>query len=90
MAQQRKDFETAIMKLRKDMETVVARLQEQAGKNSRMSDRVEMSNTAPQIVRLINKPATALWAVQSRAHQRTRQARGYSKRLSMDILAARL
>jgi len=56
MAQQRKDFETAIMKLRKDMETVVARLQEQAGKNSRMSDRVEMSNTAPQIVRLINKP----------------------------------
>ena len=72
------------------METVVARLQEQVGRNSRMSDRVEMSNTAPQIVRLINKPATALWAVQSRAHQRTRRARGYSKRLSMDILAARL
>jgi len=68
-------FQTAIMKLRKEMETVVARLQEQAGKNSRMSDRVEMSNTAPQIVRLINKPATALWAVQSRAHQRTRHRR---------------
>ena len=75
MAQQRKDFETAIMKLRKDMETVVARLQEQVGRNSRMSDRVEMSNTAPQIVRLINKPATALWAVQSRAYQRTRHRR---------------
>jgi hypothetical protein len=41
MAQQRKDFKTAIMKLRKDMETVVARLQEQADNNSRMSDRVE-------------------------------------------------
>ena len=42
-AQQRKDFETANTKLRKEMETVVAGLQEQAGKNSRMSDRVEMS-----------------------------------------------
>jgi cytochrome c556 len=32
IAQQHKDFETAITKLRKDMETVVARLQEQDGR----------------------------------------------------------
>jgi septal ring factor EnvC (AmiA/AmiB activator) len=54
IVQQRKDFEAIISELKKEMETVVARLKEHDSKIQRVSDQIEVSKPAPQVV--LNNP----------------------------------
>jgi len=50
IAEQRKDFQSAITKQQKEMETVVAHLKEQDSKIQKVSDQLEVSKPAAQIV----------------------------------------
>jgi septal ring factor EnvC (AmiA/AmiB activator) len=50
IAQQRKDFEATITELKKEVGTVVAHLKEQDSKLQRVSDQVEASNPAAQML----------------------------------------
>jgi len=54
IAQQRKDFEATISELKKEMDTVVARLKEHDSKIQRVSDQIEVSKPASQVV--LNNP----------------------------------
>ena len=50
IAKQQKDAEATTTELRKDMETVITRFKEQEARIQRVSDRIEMSKSAPQMV----------------------------------------
>jgi hypothetical protein len=50
IAQQRKDFETAITQLKTEMDALAARLKEQDAKLHKVSARIEMSESAPRFV----------------------------------------
>jgi hypothetical protein len=50
IAQQRRDFEATLSELRKEIETVSARFKEQDAKIQRVSDQIELSKPAAQLV----------------------------------------
>ena len=50
IAEQRKDFQSAITQQQKEMETVLAHLKEQDSKIQKVSDQLEVSKPAAQIV----------------------------------------
>jgi septal ring factor EnvC (AmiA/AmiB activator) len=54
MAQERKDFETAIARQREEIQALSARLKEQDSKIEKVSAQLEVSKPAPQTV--LNKP----------------------------------
>jgi Chaperone of endosialidase len=54
IAQQRKDFEATIIDMKKGMETLAARSKEQDAKIQKVTDQIEMSRPAPQMV--LNNP----------------------------------
>jgi hypothetical protein len=54
IAQQRKDFEATTTELKRELESVVARLKEHDAKIQKVSDQIELSKPAPQVV--LNNP----------------------------------
>ena len=49
IAQQRKDFEATVAEVKKEMETVVTRLKEHDARIQRVSERIEISNSATRV-----------------------------------------